>query len=327
MHRYRFVLLRPLQFLPVLFGISIITFVLVRLIPGDPARILLGARATPSALARIRAQYGLDEPIWTQYFYFLKNLSAGEMGRSTVFKIDVLPLIASRIEPTLALVLTSVLLSLLIAVPFAAISARRQGRAADQAIRIVSTVGIGLPPFWLGLVLILVFSVTLGWLPVSGYGETLPEKLSHLVLPGLTVALSLSAVLTRSLRAGMIAGLASDVATAARARGMPEGVVFWRHVVPNALVPTVNLLAVNIGWLIGGTVVVESVFALPGMGQLLVRGIFSRDYMVVQGVAMTFAVATVLVNFLAKRRIRSVGDVLDQRHPRPGPEDHLRARP
>ncbi|PTE21067.1 ABC transporter permease [Cereibacter changlensis] len=299
MHRYRFVLLRPLQFLPVLFGISIITFVLVRLIPGDPARILLGARATPSALARIRAQYGLDEPIWTQYFYFLKNLSAGEMGRSTVFKIDVLPLIASRIEPTLALVLTSVLLSLLIAVPFAAISARRQGRAADQAIRIVSTVGIGLPPFWLGLVLILVFSVTLGWLPVSGYGETLPEKLSHLVLPGLTVALSLSAVLTRSLRAGMIAGLASDVATAARARGMPEGVVFWRHVVPNALVPTVNLLAVNIGWLIGGTVVVESVFALPGMGQLLVRGIFSRDYMVVQGVAMTFAVATVLVNFLA----------------------------
>lgn len=299
MHRYRFVLLRPLQFLPVLFGISIITFVLVRLIPGDPARILLGARATPSALARIRAQYGLDEPIWTQYFYFLKNLSAGEMGRSTVFKIDVLPLIASRIEPTLALVLASVLLSLLIAVPFAAISARRQGRAADQAIRIVSTVGIGLPPFWLGLVLILVFSVTLGWLPVSGYGETLPEKLSHLVLPGLTVALSLSAVLTRSLRAGMIAGLASDVATAARARGMPEGVVFWRHVVPNALVPTVNLLAVNIGWLIGGTVVVESVFALPGMGQLLVRGIFSRDYMVVQGVAMTFAVATVLVNFLA----------------------------
>lgn len=299
MHRYRFVLLRPLQFLPVLFGISIITFVLVRLIPGDPARILLGARATPSALARIRSQYGLDEPIWTQYFYFLKNLSAGEMGRSTVFKIDVLPLIASRIEPTLALVLTSVLLSLLIAVPFAAISARRQGRAADQAIRIVSTVGIGLPSFWLGLVLILVFSVTLGWLPVSGYGETLPEKLSHLVLPGLTVALSLSAVLTRSLRAGMIAGLASDVATAARARGMPEGVVFWRHVVPNALVPTVNLLAVNIGWLIGGTVVVESVFALPGMGQLLVRGIFSRDYMVVQGVAMTFAVATVLVNFLA----------------------------
>lgn len=299
MHRYRFVLFRPLQFVPVLFGISIVTFILVRLIPGDPARVLLGARATPTALANIRAQYGLDEPIWVQYFFFLKNLAAGEIGRSTLYKVDVLTLIATRIEPTLALVAVAVLLSLVIAVPFAALSARRQGRAADHAVRLISTAGIGFPPFWLGLMLMILFSVKLGWLPVSGYGETLQEKVSHLVLPALTIALSLSAVLTRSLRAGMIAGLNSDVATAARARGMPEGVVFWHHVVPNAIVPTVNLLAINIGWLIGGTVVIESVFAIPGMGQLLVRGIFSRDYMVVQGVAMTFAVATVLVNFLA----------------------------
>jgi peptide/nickel transport system permease protein len=299
MHRYRFVLFRPIELIPVLFGISVVTFVLVRLIPGDPARILLGTRATPTALANIRAQYGLDEPIWVQYLYFLKNLAAGEMGRSTLYKVDVLGLIATRIEPTLALVASGVLLSLLIAVPFAAISARRQGRAADHAVRLVSTAGIGFPPFWLGLMLMILFSVRLGWLPVSGYGETFGEKMSHLVLPGLTIALSLSAVLTRSLRAGMIAGLKSDVATAARARGMPETIVFWRHVVPNALVPTVNLLAINIGWLIGGTVVIESVFAVPGMGQLLVRGIFTRDYMVVQGVAMTFAVATVFINFFA----------------------------
>jgi peptide/nickel transport system permease protein len=299
MHRYRFVLFRPLQFVPVLFGISIITFVLVRLIPGDPARILLGARATPTAIANIRAQYGLDEPMWLQYVYFLKNLAAGEMGRSTLYKVDTLRLIATRLEPTIALVLMGVVLALLIAVPFAAISARRQGSVADHAVRIVSTAGIGFPSFWLGAMLILLFSIRLGWLPVAGYGETFGDKLVHLVLPGLTIALSLSAVLTRSLRAGMIAGLSSDVATAARARGMPESVVFWRHVVPNALIPTVNLLAVNIGWLIGGTVVVESVFAVPGLGQLMVRGIFSRDYMVVQGVALTFAVATVLVNFLA----------------------------
>lgn len=299
MHRYRFILFRPLQFIPVLFGISVITFVLVRLIPGDPARILLGARATPSAIANIRAQYGLDEPMWLQYLYFLKNLSAGEMGKSTLYKIDVLRLIATRIEPTLALVGMGVLLALLIAVPLAALSARRQGGFADHAVRILSTAGIGFPSFWLGAMLILLFSVRLNWLPVSGYGETFGDKLQHLVLPGLTIALSLSAVLMRSLRAGMIAGLTSDVATAARARGMPEGVVFWRHVVPNALVPTVNLLAVNIGWLIGGTVVVESVFAVPGLGQLMVRGIFSRDYMVVQGVALTFAVATVLINFAA----------------------------
>ncbi|NTJ65129.1 ABC transporter permease [Agrobacterium rhizogenes] len=299
MHRYKFVLTRPLQFLPVLFGISVITFVLVRLIPGDPARNILGTRATPTALASIRAQYGLDQPMWLQYFYFIKNLGNGKMGKSILYKIDVLPLISTRIEPTIALVVTSVILSILIAVPMSAIAARNVGRAPDHIVRIVSTFGIGLPPFWLGLMLIILFSVQLGILPVSGYGSTIGEKIAHLVLPALTVALSLSTVLTRSLRAAMIESLKSDVATAARARGMPEGIVFWRHVVPNSLVPTINLLAVNIGWLIGGTVVVESVFALPGMGQLLVRAIFSRDYMVVQGVAMVFACATVLVNFLA----------------------------
>jgi len=299
MHRYKFILTRPFQFLPVIFGISVITFILVRLIPGDPARNILGTRATPTALANIRAQYGLDQPMWLQYFYFLKNLGKGEMGKSILYKIDVLPLIATRIEPTIALVLTSVILSILIAVPMSAIAARNAGRAPDHAVRVISTFGIGFPPFWLGLMLIILFSVELGILPVSGYGTTLGDKLSHLILPALTVALSLSTVLTRSLRSAMIESLKSDVATAARARGMPESIVFWRHVLPNSLVPTINLLAVNIGWLIGGTVVVESVFALPGMGQLLVRAIFSRDYMVVQGVAMTFACATVLVNFLA----------------------------
>ncbi|AJD44735.1 ABC transporter permease [Rhizobium sp. SEMIA 4085] len=299
MHRYRFVLTRPLQFLPVIFGISVITFILVRLIPGDPARNLLGSRATPTAIANIRAQYGLDQPMWLQYLYFLKNLADGEMGKSILYKIDVLRLIVTRIEPTVALVASSVILSILIAMPMAAIAARNAGKAPDHAVRIVSTFGIGFPPFWLGLMLIILFSVELGLLPVSGYGATIGDKLAHLILPSLTVALSLSTVLTRSLRAAMIESLKSDVATAARARGMPEHIVFWRHVVPNSLVPTVNLLAVNIGWLIGGSVVVESVFAIPGMGQLLVRAIFSRDYMVVQGVAMVFACATVLVNFVA----------------------------
>lgn len=299
MHRYSFILRRPLQFLPVIFGVSLVTFILVRLIPGDPARVLLGARATPTAIANIRAQYGLDEPIWLQYLYFLRNLAHGEMGTSIVYKIDVLRLIATRIEPTLALVLASVVLSILIAVPLAALAARNQGRPIDHAIRVVSTFGIGFPPFWLGLMLIILLAVTVPIFPVSGYGDTLGDKLAHLALPALTIALSLSTVLLRSLRAAMIDWLRSDVATAARARGMPESVVFWRHVLPNAIAPSINLLAVNIGWLIGGTVVIESIFALPGMGQLLVRAIFSRDYMVVQGVAMVFACATVLVNFIA----------------------------
>jgi peptide/nickel transport system permease protein len=299
MHRYKFVLYRPLQFFPVLFGISVVTFVLVRLIPGDPARVLLGARATPTAIANIRRQFGLDEPMWLQYFYFLKNLLHGEMGKSILYKIDVLKLIMTRIEPTLVLVLSSVLLSVLIAVPMAALAARNRGRFADHAVRIVSTAGIGFPPFWLGLMLIILFSVKLDLLPVSGYGGTLGEKAAHLALPSLTIALSLSTVLTRSLRAAMVEGLRSDVATAARARGMPEKIVFWRHVVPNSMIPTINLLAINVGWLIGGTVVIESVFAIPGIGQLLVRAIFTRDYMVVQGVAMVLACATVLINLLA----------------------------
>lgn len=299
MHRFRFVLTRPFQLIPVLFGISVITFVLVRSIPGDPARLILGTKATPAALERIRAQFGLDEPLWLQYFYFLKNLANGEMGKSILYKIDVLGLIADRLEPTLVLVAGAVLLSVLIAVPMATLAAKNRGGWADQAVRVVSTTGLGLPNFWLAIMLIIVFSVTLGLFPVSGYGRTFGDKLHHMILPWLTIALSLSAVLTRSLRASLIAGIGSDVALAARARGLPEKMIFRRHVLPNAVIPTLNLLAVNIGWLIGGTVVVETVFAIPGTGQLLVRAIFSRDYMVVQGVAMVFACATVLVNFLA----------------------------
>lgn len=299
MNRYRFVLHRPLQLLVVAFGISVVTFVLVRLTPGDPARAMLGARATPTAIANIRAEYGLDEPLWVQYGSFLQHLARGELGRSILYKVEVLPLIGGRLEPTLALVASGVLLALLIAVPLAAVAARRQGGVADHAVRVASVVGLGLPSFWLALILIVVFGGWLGVLPIVGYGETLDAKLAHLVLPSLTVALSLAALLTRSLRASLVELLASDVATAARARGMPESVVFWRHAMPNSLGPTINLLAVNAGWLLGGTVVIESVFALPGIGQLLVRAIFARDYVVVQGVALAFACATVLVNVLA----------------------------
>ncbi len=299
MDRFRFVLYRPFQLLPVLLGISIITFVLIRSIPGDPARVLLGTKSTPEAIARIRAQFGLDEPLWIQYFYFIKNLFKGEMGTSILYRIDVIRLIGERIGPTLFLVLGSVILAIAIALPLATVAARKRGSLVDHIIRVVSTAGLGFPAFWLGIMLIILFSVKLDLFPVSGYGDNFADRLHHMILPCLTVALALSAVLTRNLRASMIAELSSDHATAARARGLPEGMVFWRHVLPNSLVPTINLLAVNIGWLIGGTVVVETVFSLPGMGQLLVRGIFTRDYMVVQGVAMAFACAAVLINFLA----------------------------
>ncbi|WP_433654705.1 ABC transporter permease [Klebsiella variicola] len=299
MHRYRFLLFRPLQLLPVLLGISLITFMMVRAIPGDPARILLGVRSTPAALARIRAQFGLDEPIWVQYGFFLRNLLQGELGKSIVYRVDTLKLIGSRLEPTLWLVLGSVLLAIALTVPLAAIAARQRGRLADRLIRLFTTAGLGFPAFWLGIMLILLFSIVLGWFPVSGYGSDFLDQLRHMVLPCLTVALALSAVLIRNLRASLLMEMNSDYVVAARARGQRERRIFWRHVLPNSLVPTINLLAVNIGWLIGSTVVIESVFAIPGLGQLLVKAIFSRDYMVVQGVVMVFALATVAVSLLA----------------------------
>lgn len=299
MHRYRFLLFRPLQLLPVLLGISLITFMMVRAIPGDPARILLGGRSTPAALARIRAQFGLDEPLWVQYGYFLRNLLQGELGKSIVYRVDTLKLIGSRLEPTLWLVLGSVLLAIALTVPLAAIAARQRGRLADRLIRLFTTAGLGFPAFWLGIMLILLFSIVLGWFPVSGYGSDFLDQLRHMVLPCLTVALALSAVLIRNLRASLLMEMNSDYVVAARARGQRERRIFWRHVLPNSLVPTINLLAVNIGWLIGSTVVIESVFAIPGLGQLLVKAIFSRDYMVVQGVVMVFALATVAVSLLA----------------------------
>ena len=299
MHRYRFLLFRPLQLLPVLLGISLITFMMVRAIPGDPARILLGVRSTPAALARIRAQFGLDEPLWVQYGFFLRNLLQGELGKSIVYRVDTLKLIGSRLEPTLWLVLGSVLLAIALTVPLAAIAARQRGRLADRLIRLFTTAGLGCPAFWLGIMLILLFSIVLGWFPVSGYGSDFLDQLRHMVLPCLTVALALSAVLIRNLRASLLMEMNSDYVVAARARGQRERRIFWRHVLPNSLVPTINLLAVNIGWLIGSTVVIESVFAIPGLGQLLVKAIFSRDYMVVQGVVMVFALATVAVSLLA----------------------------
>lgn len=298
MHRFAFILWRPLQLIPVLLGVSLITFVLVRSIPGDPARMLLGTRATPERLAMIRERFGLDEPLWLQYLYFLRNLFRGEMGTSVVYRVDTSRLIAERLEPTLILLAGGIALAILIALPLALLAARRRG-AADQAVRLFSTLSLGMPAFWLGIVLILIFSLWLGWLPVSGYARGFPDLLRHMVLPWLTIALPLAAVITRTLRAALIEALESDLALAARARGLSPGRVFLRHALPNAVVPTINLLAVNIGWLIGGTVVIEEVFGIPGIGQLLVRAIFGRDYLVVQSIALCFAVATVLVNFAA----------------------------
>lgn len=298
MERFKFVLLRPFQLIPVLFGVSVISFVLVRSIPGDPVRILLGSRATAEVVARIRAQYGLDEPLPVQYFLFLKNLLQGDFGRSIVYKTSVVDVVVDRIPPTLFLLLYALLLAVLLAVVLGGLAARYNGRLADSLIRVYSTAGLGLPTFWLGIMLIMLFSVRLGWFPTSGYGESFAEQLYYLFLPAASVALALSPVLIRNLRASLIGEMEADYATAARSRGMSENGVFLRHVFPNALVPTITLLGVNFAWLIGGTVVVEQVFSVPGLGQLMVASIFARDYLVIQLITLIFAVAVIATNFI-----------------------------
>lgn len=298
MHRFAFVLHRPLQLIPVLIGISIVTFVLVHAIPGDPVRLLLGARGNAETIAAIRAQYGLDQPVAVQYGYFVANLLQGELGRSIIYKAPVLAVVAGRIQPTLFLLVYAVLLSALLAAALGSLAAARRGRLPDQAVRLFSTIGLGLPNFWLGIIFIMALSLGLGWFPTSGYGDGFLQHLHYLFLPALTVAASMAPVLTRNLRASLIAESTADYVSAARAKGLPRHVIFFHHIFRNSLVPTVNLLGVNVGWLIGGTVVVENVFSIPGLGSLLVSSIFARDYLVVQSVTLILAVGVVVTNFL-----------------------------
>ncbi len=284
--------------IPVLFGISLITFILIHSIPGDPVRILLGPRATQEVIKAVHAQYGLDKPLYIQYGYFLVNLAKGDMGRSIVFKMPVFALIGERISATLFLLTYGLIIALALTLPLAIIAAIYRGRLPDHFIRLVSTVGLGFPAFWLGIMMMIVFSVWLGQFPVSGYGRTFVEHLHHLFLPSLTIAIALSAVLVRNLRASLLAEMDSDYVAATRAKGLPESWIFVRHVIRNSLIPTINLLGVNLGWLIGGTVVIETVFSVPGLGSLLVGSIFTRDYMVVMAITMVFACAIVIVNFI-----------------------------
>lgn len=298
MHRFRFILHRPLQLIPVLIGISVISFFLLHAIPGDPIRTMLGSKVSEAVVQSLRAHYGLDQPLLVQYGIYIRNLLTGDLGQSIVYKIPVLELIVSRLEPTILLLAFSTILSVVLTIPLAIVAATRRGRLSDHVIRTFSTVGLGFPTFWLGIMLIIVLSVWLGLFPVAGYGTTLADRLHHLFLPSLAIAFALSAILTRNLRASLLEKMNADYVTAARAKGLPKRWIFYRHVFRNSLVPTINLLGVNIGWLIGGTVVVESVFSIPGLGKLLVQSIFARDYFVVQSLTLAFACATVVVSFI-----------------------------
>lgn len=296
MRHLTYLLRRLVATLPVLFGITFIVFFMIHLVPGDPARTLLGIRATDASVAALHKAFGLDKPLWQQYVSFLGRLVHGDLGRSFFYNTDVSELVTGRLPATLWLLAAATVLSLLISVPLAVVAASRRGGVADQLIRAVPLIGLGMPAFWLGIMLILLFALRLHLFPVSGFGETVPGHLRSIVLPGLTVALALTPILIRSLRTSMIAVLDSDYVVTAKAKGLTHRRVITGHTLRNAAVSSVTVLGVNIAYLVGSTLVVERVFALPGLGTLMLEAIFNRDFAVVQAVTLVFAVMVVLVN-------------------------------
>ena len=290
-----YILTRLLQIIPTFLFIMVVVFVLVRLLPGDPASAILGERATDEAVARINAQLGLDRPIPVQFVIFLERFLEGDLGNSIHLKIPVIQLIGERLPVTLMLAGLAALLAVLLALPLAFVAALKRDRTADAVIRGAFQVGLSMPVFYIGLVLLTIFAANLRWFPVGGFGETLGDQLYHLFLPALTLALSLSAVLMRNLRASIIEVLGAEYVDFARAKGLRPRVVLLRHVLRNALISTVTLFGLSIGTLIGGAVITETVFAIPGAGRLMIDSIYGRDYPVVQGLTMILAILVSLV--------------------------------
>jgi len=294
-----YILRRVGQALVVLAGISVATFVLIHLVPGDPARAILGPRASPKAIAALRHQLGLDVPLLQQYLRFVANATRLNFGTSTTQQVPVSDLLWTRLAATLVLALYATVLSILIAVPLAIVSALRRNRLQDHTIRLVSMVTFAMPIFWLGLVLILLFAIRLPIFPTSGYGSGPGGHVLGLTLPALALGLGLAPLLIRTLRGSMVDTLRSEFVEAAHARGLPPRVVYQRYVMRNSLVATMTVIALNFSYLLGVTVVVENVFALPGLGSLMVTAVHNRDFPVVQAVALTLGVIVVVVNLMS----------------------------
>jgi peptide/nickel transport system permease protein len=294
----KYVGLRLLQAIPVLLGISIASFLLIHLVPGDPGRVELGPHATAGAVRQLDHQLGLNRPLLSQYLTFLGGAVHLDFGESLALHQGVGGLIGSRVGVTALLLAYSLLISLLLTIPLALISAVRRERATDHAIRVVGMTLFVMPVFWLGLLLSLVFGLDLGLLPTGGYGHGLAGALRSLTLPALTLALVMTPLFVRSLRASIIQMLDTGFVEAARARGFSERRVLFWHVLRNASISTVTVVGLTMGWLVSGTVVVENVFAIPGLGTLLVSSVSARDFTAIQGLVVVLAFAVVMINLL-----------------------------
>ena len=296
-----FTLRRLAQSVPVVFLSTVAVFLLLHLVPGDPALAVAGSDARQDTLEAIRREMGLDQPLPLQYVRWVGRVLQGDLGRSYTTKLPVAEQIALRIPATLELSLAGIALALLISVPTGVLAAIRERGVADWLISSFNAFAIAIPNFWFGILMILLFALALGWLPASGRGDYGREPLTawkFLLLPALTLALNQSAVLSRFVKSSVLEVLHDDYVRTARAKGLREGLVIRRHVLRNALVPVATVLGIQFGRLLGGAIVVESVFAWPGVGRLVLQSIGSRDYTTVQGVLLLLVLAFIVVNLV-----------------------------
>jgi peptide/nickel transport system permease protein len=285
----------------VLLVVAVLVFALLRLAPGDPAAIMAGDAASAEQIAQIRAGLGLDRPLVVQFGLWLGKVLRGDLGESFYFRIKVATLIGQRLEPTFALAALTILIAVLVAVPLGALAASRHGGWLDRALMGFSVLGFSIPVFVLAYLLIWLFSLELGWLPVQGYAriaEGLMPFLRHLILPAVTLSVIYIALIARVTRASMLEALGEDYVRTARAKGLPEARVLVRHALANAAVPIVTVIGIGIAILIGGVVVTESVYAIPGLGRLTVDAVLARDFPTIQGVILFFSFVDVMVNLL-----------------------------
>ena len=287
--------------IPVLGVVAVLVFLLLRLTPGDPAAILAGDAATGEQIAAIRADLGLDQPLIVQFGIWLGKVLTGDLGQSFYFRIDVATLIGQRLEPTFALATLTILIAVVIAVPLGALAAWRFGGWLDRALMGFSVLGFSVPVFVLAYLLIWLVSLQLGWLPVQGYvriSDNFVLFVKHLILPAITLSVIYIALIARVTRASVLEALGEDYIRTARAKGLPEMRVLVRHALANAAVPIVTVIGIGIAILIGGVVVTESVYAIPGLGRLTVDAVLARDFPTIQGVILFFSFLYVLVNLL-----------------------------
>jgi peptide/nickel transport system permease protein len=294
----RYTLGRALSALPTLVAITFAAFLLVHLAPGDPARIQLGLRATPAQVEALRRSEGLDRPLWAQYWSFLKGSVHGDFGSSLAYHQPVSKLIGSRIAPTALVVTFGMLVALALAIPAAIVAALRRDRWPDQLIRAIGMFTYLMPAFWLGLLMSYFFGLQLHWFPTSGYGHGLSGALKSLVLPSVTLGLLVAPLFVRTLRSSIVETLESGFVEAARARGLSDRRVMVRHVLRNSAIPTITVIGLSLGFLVSGSVIIESVFDLPGLGQLFVASVTARDFPVIEGLTVLFGAAVVVINVL-----------------------------